>query len=75
MDTIASLLSDTIIDSLIGKYAKFHKGEVVYCKTNQRKVVIDNVIYDDTTDGIYYDVQYGRYQYYAIPESLLIATA
>jgi hypothetical protein len=40
MDTIASLLTDAIVDSLISKYAKFHKGETVHCKANQREVVI-----------------------------------
>lgn len=75
MDTIASLLTDAMVDSLISKYAKFHKGETVHCKTNQREVVIVNVIYDNTTDAIYYDIRCGQSQYYAIPEHLLTATA
>lgn len=75
MDTIASLLTDTMIDSLISKYAKFHKGDTVHYKTNQREVVIANVIYDNTTDAIYYDIRCGHSQYHAIPEYLLTATA
>ena len=75
MDTIASLLTDVMVDSLISKYAKFHKGETVHCKTNQREVVIVNVIYDNTTDAIYYDIRCSHSQYYAIPEYLLTATA
>lgn len=75
MDTIVSLLTDVMVDSLISKYAKFHKGETVHCKVNQRKVVITNVIYDNVSDAIYYDIRYGHSQYHAIPEYLLTATA
>ena len=75
MDTIASLLTDVMVDSLISKYAKFHKGETVHCKVNQREVVIANVIYDNVSDAIYYDIRCGHSQYHVIPEYLLTATA
>ena len=73
MDTFASLMTDAMIDALIGKHAKFHEGEIVHCKTNQRKAVIIAVIYDDKTDNIYYDIKCWSRVYHAIPECLLTA--
>lgn len=73
MDTITSLLSDAMIDKLIEEHAKFHEGETVHCKTNQRKAIIVAVIYDDKTDGIYYNIKCRLGMYYAIPECLLTA--
>ena len=73
MDTFASLMTDAMIDALIGKHAKFHEGETVHCKANQRKAVIIAVIYDDKTDGIYYDIKCQSRMYHAIPECLLTA--
>lgn len=73
MDTIASLLSDAMFDKLIKEHAKFHRGQHVHCKTNQKEAVIINVSYDYNTDEFGYDIQCGSYVYHAIPACLLIA--
>ena len=73
MDTIASLLTDTMIDKLINKYAKFRKGQKVYCKTNRKNAIVTNVSYDVKTDNIGYDIRCNRYEFHSVPEYILTA--
>lgn len=71
MDTIASLLTDTMIDKLIDKYAKFRKGQKVYCKTNHKNAIVTNVSYDIKTDNIGYDIRCNGHEFHSVPEHIL----
>lgn len=72
MDTFASLLTDTMIDQLIGKYAKYHINDKVWCKCNQRYVTVVDIVYDETNDIIAYNVKCGSRILHNVPETILI---